>query len=53
MFAPSALSDDRQQPHLTYRIFEEDGPLRIGRSLVDVLVRRADKWRDRRQARST
>jgi hypothetical protein len=52
MFAPSALSDDRQQPHLTYRIFEEDGPLRIGRSLVDVLVRRFDKWRDRRQTRS-
>ena len=53
MFAPTALSDERQQPHLTYRIFEEDGPVRIGRSLVDVVVRRADKWRERRQSGAT
>lgn len=52
MFAPSGTDDDRQQPHLTYRIFEEDGVLRIGRSLVDALARKGDKWRDRRQARS-
>lgn len=52
MFARSAADDERQQPHLTYRIFEEDGVLRIGRSLVDTLVRKGDKWRDRRQTRS-
>jgi putative nucleotidyltransferase-like protein len=52
MFASTDADDDRQQPHLTYRIFEEDGPLRIGRSLVDALVRKGDKWRDRRQTHS-
>jgi Uncharacterised nucleotidyltransferase len=52
MFAPSGADDDRQQPHLTYRIFEEDGVLRISRSLVDALVRKGDKWRDRRETRS-
>ena len=52
MFAQSAADDDRQQPHLTYRIFEEDGVAQIGRSLVDALVRKGDKWRDRRQTRS-
>ena len=52
MFASSGTEDDRQQPHLTYRIFEEDGVQRIGRSLVDTLVRKGDKWRDRRQTRS-
>ena len=52
MFAPTGLEDDRQQPHLTYRIFEEDGVARIARSLVDAVVRKGDKWRDRRQTRS-
>ncbi len=52
MFAQSAAGDDRQQPHLTYRIFEEDGVAQIGRSLLDALVRKGDKWRDRRQTRS-
>jgi hypothetical protein len=52
MFAPTGLEDDRQQPHLTYRIFEEDGVARIARSLVDAIVRKGDKWRDRRQTRS-
>ena len=52
MFAATGLADDRQQPHLTYRIFEEDGVRRIGRSLFDTLVRKGDMWRDRRQTRS-
>ncbi len=52
MFAATDLADDRQQPHLTYRIFEEDGVVRIARSLGDALVRKGDKWRDRRQTRS-
>lgn len=52
MFAPAGADDDSQQPHLTYRIFEEDGPVRIGRSLFDALVRKGDKWRDRRHTRS-
>jgi Uncharacterised nucleotidyltransferase len=52
MFAPTSAEDERQQPHLTYRLFEEDGVARIGRSMVDALVRKGDKWRDRRQTRS-
>ena len=52
MFAASGADDDRQQPHLTYRLFEEDGARQIGRSLVDALVRKGDKWRDRRETRS-
>ena len=52
MFAATGADDERQQPHLTYRVFEEDGVARIGRSLVDALVRKGDKWRDRRQSHS-
>lgn len=52
MFAPTGTDDDRQQPHLIYRIFEEDGALRIGRSFADALIRKGDKWLDRRRTRS-
>lgn len=48
MFPTTDAADDRQQPHLTYRVFEQDGAGRIARSLVATAARKGDKWRDRR-----
>jgi len=48
MFPATDVADDRQQPHLTYRVFEQDGAARIARSLAAVSARKVDKWRDRR-----
>lgn len=53
MFAAAADDDDRQQPYLIYRNFEQDGAARIVRSLAAALARKGDKWVDRRQPHST
>lgn len=52
MFPAVDRPDDDAQPHLTYRVFEQDGAGRIARSLAATAVRKADKWRDRRRLRT-
>ncbi len=50
LFARIPDGDVRQQPHLIYRIAEQDGIGRMAGSLAFAVFRKGDIWLDRRQA---
>lgn len=53
LFRSVRSGDDRQQPHLVYRVLELDGAPRIARALVAALFRKPAKWSYRRHVAAT
>lgn len=52
LFRRVASDDHRQQPHLAYRIFEQDRPSRVARSLIAGALRKRAKHEYNRRART-